>query len=136
MGERSDRTPRGPEGHGNPGTGPSGRPHGEKTPIANRRCDRVNRVTGRLDPAHPPPGRAARLGHVKDDYEVAMELIREAKRSLPPPGPVVLTEEYLRWVELAEQLPENRSGSDKTWTERTLVEWSQALADLEERPRT
>lgn len=54
----------------------------------------------------------------------ALAGIDEAVAWKPPEGPIVLSEEYLRLVERAERLPENRPGADKTWTERLLA-WSQ-----------
>jgi len=37
-----------------------------------------------------------------------------------PRGPVSLSPEYLHLVRACEALPENRSGSDKTWVEDCL----------------
>ena len=36
-----------------------------------------------------------------------------------PEPPMVLSEEYLRHIKMVEALPENQSGADKTWVERT-----------------
>lgn len=54
----------------------------------------------------------------------ALEAIAAAEAMKPPEGPIVLSEEYLRLVERAEQLPENRPGTDKSWTERVVAEWT------------
>jgi hypothetical protein len=53
----------------------------------------------------------------------ALEGIAAAESAKPPPGPIVLSEEYLRLVERVEEHPANRPGTDKTWTERALLEW-------------
>jgi hypothetical protein len=36
-----------------------------------------------------------------------------------PEQPMILSEEYLRHIKIVESLPENQSGADKTWVERT-----------------
>jgi len=53
----------------------------------------------------------------------------------PPEGPIVLSGEYLRLVERVEQLPENRPGTDKTWTERVLAQWKHAVENSRKIPR-
>lgn len=53
----------------------------------------------------------------------ALEAIETARSAQPAEGPIVLSEAYLRLVERVEALPENRPGTDKTWTERVLEEW-------------
>ncbi|MFT5478166.1 MAG: hypothetical protein ACI8Y8_003529 [Planctomycetota bacterium] len=53
----------------------------------------------------------------------------------PPEGPIVLSDEYLRLVERAEQLPENRPGTDKTWVERMLASSKYVLNNIREIPR-
>lgn len=65
----------------------------------------------------------------------ALDAIASAVREVPPPGPVQLTAEYLRTIELAEELPVNRTGTDKTWTERVLAEWLDALKSARRVPR-
>lgn len=57
----------------------------------------------------------------------ALEGIAEAEAWKPSEGPIVLSGEYLRLVERVEQLPENRPGADKTWTERVLEEWKKMV---------
>lgn len=57
----------------------------------------------------------------------ALEAIAKAVAMQPPPGPVVLSAEYLRWIERLEALPESRPGTDTSWTERVLVSWKRAL---------
>ena len=52
----------------------------------------------------------------------------------PPEGPIVLSDEYLRLVERAEQLPENRPGTDKTWVERMLASSKYVLNNIREMP--
>lgn len=65
----------------------------------------------------------------------ALDGIAAAKAMQPKPGPIVLSDEYLRLIERVEQLPENRPGTDKTWTERVLESWKQALKTVREIPR-
>ena len=36
-----------------------------------------------------------------------------------PEPPMVLSEEYLRHIEMVASLPENQWGADKTWVEQT-----------------
>jgi len=55
-----------------------------------------------------------------DEAPEIERILKEARAALPPEGPVVLTPEYLRAIELVEALPENRPGSDKSWTERAF----------------
>ena len=62
-----------------------------------------------------------------DALRRALEGIAAAKEAQPDEGPIVLSQEYLRLVERAEQLPQNRPGTDKTWTERVLMEWAYLL---------
>ncbi|HVS11695.1 MAG TPA: hypothetical protein VMS76_17640 [Planctomycetota bacterium] len=51
--------------------------------------------------------------------KAALEILEKAEREWqPPPGPIVLTEDYLRQVERVEALPRNQPGEDKTWVER------------------
>lgn len=61
--------------------------------------------------------------------------IEEASASLPPPWPFVLSAEYLRLIDRVEALPENRPGTDKTWTERALESWKVVLRNIREVPR-
>lgn len=65
----------------------------------------------------------------------AHRALDEAKAWKPPEGPIVLSDEYLRLVDRAADLPQNRPGSDKTWTERVLIEWKRALETVREIPR-
>ena len=65
----------------------------------------------------------------------ALDGIEKAKAMQPRPGPIVLSDEYLRLIERVEQLPENRPGTDKTWTERALESWKKTLASAREIPR-
>ena len=64
----------------------------------------------------------------------ALEAIAKAV-AMQPPGPVVLSAEYLRLLERLEALPESRPGTDKSWTERVLVSWKRALESAREVPR-
>jgi hypothetical protein len=41
---------------------------------------------------------------------------------------IELDEAYLRAVERLEELPENRSGADKSWVEQALRSWRQHYA--------
>lgn len=70
-----------------------------------------------------------------DATRAALDAIAEAKARKPPEGPIVLSPEYLRLVERAEQLPANRPGTDKTWTERVLDSWKDAVENAREIPR-
>jgi hypothetical protein len=56
---------------------------------------------------------------VDDTPRDALRILEEAREKwLPPPGPRVLTEEYLAAVERVEELPCNRPGTDKRWVHR------------------
>lgn len=66
----------------------------------------------------------------------ALAAIDAAVQAQPPPGPVVLSDEYLAMVEQVEALPENRPGTDKTWTERLLEGVMWELRSAKEVPRT
>lgn len=46
------------------------------------------------------------------------ELLDEARRWPRETGPVTLRPEYLRAIEAIEALPENQSGTDKSWVEK------------------
>ena len=50
-------------------------------------------------------------------------LLEALERAAPDPGPVPLSEDYLRAVERAEALPGNRAGMDKSWVERSRREF-------------
>ncbi|HVS11696.1 MAG TPA: hypothetical protein VMS76_17645 [Planctomycetota bacterium] len=53
--------------------------------------------------------------------KAALEILEKAEREWkPPPGPIVLSDEYLRLVERYEALPQSRSGVDKTWVGRLI----------------
>ncbi|MEW6074474.1 MAG: hypothetical protein AB1726_18000 [Planctomycetota bacterium] len=67
------------------------------------------------------------LWAMDDAARRAREGIAAAESTLPSEGPIVLSEEYLRLVERAEKLPESRPGTDKTWIERTLEEWTRLV---------
>ena len=58
----------------------------------------------------------------------ALDGIAKAVASKPPDGPVILSDEYLSTLKLAEELPANRTGTDKSWTERALSTWMAAVA--------
>ena len=49
--------------------------------------------------------------------EDVLRLLEEAKALLPPTAPVELDAEFLHAIARVEELPENQSGSDKTWVE-------------------
>lgn len=72
---------------------------------------------------------------VDDVTRRALTAIAEAEAWKPAEGPIFLSSEYLRLVERAEELPENRAGSDKTWTERVLESWRRAVEASREIPR-
>jgi hypothetical protein len=61
---------------------------------------------------------------MSDDNRRALEALAKAKALLPPEGPVVLSPEYLRLIDRVERLPQNRPGTDKSWTQRVLDEWA------------
>ena len=65
--------------------------------------------------------------HMDEVTRRALEGIAEARASKPDEGPIVLSSDYLRLVERVERLPENRPGTDKTWTERVLDSWKNAV---------
>lgn len=70
-----------------------------------------------------------------DDTRNALEAIAAcASDADARKGPVSLSEEYLRAVDAAERLPANRSGSDKTWTERALADWFRDIASVRRVP--
>ena len=52
--------------------------------------------------------------------EAALRLLDEICRTPIPTGPVTLSEEYLEAVRRVEAMPQNRSGSDKTWIEEAI----------------
>jgi hypothetical protein len=64
----------------------------------------------------------------------ALDGIAAAESAQPSDGPIVLSQEYLRLVERAAKLPENRPGTDKTWTERVLEEWKHLVETARELP--
>jgi len=72
---------------------------------------------------------------VDDLTRKTLEEIDAAFASKPPEWPFVLSPEYLRLVERVEQLPENRPGTDKTWTERALASWKYMMENSREVPR-
>ncbi|MBI5435284.1 MAG: hypothetical protein HZA52_20790 [Planctomycetes bacterium] len=69
-----------------------------------------------------------------DPNRKAREALDRAKKLLPPEGPVVLSSEYLRLIERAERLPQNRPGTDKSWTQRVLDEWAYFVAHAKRQP--
>ena len=70
---------------------------------------------------------------VEDELN-AWGTIAAAEAAKPGEGSVVLPDEYLRLVERAEQLAENRPGTDKSWTERVLAEWKSLVESARELP--
>jgi len=69
-----------------------------------------------------------------DATRKALEAIDAAVAAKPPEGPIVLSEEYLRLVRRVEELPENKPGTDKTWTERVVDEWKHLVESAREIP--
>ena len=69
-----------------------------------------------------------------DSLRRALEAIDAAVAAKPPEGPIVLSPEYLRLVERAEELPQNRPGTDKTWTERSIDHWRIFVASVRRLP--
>lgn len=74
------------------------------------------------------------MNPMDDVLRRALEGIAKAEASSPPPGPIVLSDEYLRLIERVEALPQNRPGTDKTWTERALESWNEVLKNIREIP--
>ena len=56
------------------------------------------------------------MGPTLDD---ALRMLREATEQAPLIR-VELDEEYLRYIAAVEALPQNQSGADKTWVERSI----------------
>jgi hypothetical protein len=69
-----------------------------------------------------------------DATRKALEAIDAAVAAKPPEGPIVLSEEYLRLVRRVEEIPENKPGTDKTWTERVVDEWKHLVESAREIP--
>ncbi|MCK6447201.1 MAG: hypothetical protein L6Q99_12500 [Planctomycetes bacterium] len=69
-----------------------------------------------------------------DPNRKAREARDRAKKPLPPEGPTVSSSEHLRSMERAERLPQNRPGTDKSWTQRVLDEWAYSVADDKRQP--
>ena len=59
----------------------------------------------------------------QDAYEIAMQALDEAEARRTPTAPVELDAEYFRLLAYVESLPENASGTDKTWMERARREF-------------
>ncbi len=74
------------------------------------------------------------MNRMDDVLRRALEGNAEAEALSPRPGPIVLSSEYLRLIERVEALPQNRPGTDKTWTERALESWREELEDIRESP--
>ena len=77
------------------------------------------------------------MASMDDVLRRALEGLERAKALQPPPGPIVLSDGYLRLIylrliERAEALPQNRPGTDKTWTERVLGTWKEVLRSIRE----
>jgi hypothetical protein len=65
---------------------------------------------------------------VDPQLRAVLEILEKAEREWkPPPGPIVLSDEYLRLVERYETLPQSRSGVDKTWVGRLLEDSEREL---------
>lgn len=64
----------------------------------------------------------------------ALDRLAEVVAERPLEGPVVLSEAYLRNVERVERLSCNRRGTDKSWTEHLLEDWTEAVARARRRP--
>jgi hypothetical protein len=55
---------------------------------------------------------------VDAETKACLELIAKiAREAQPPPGPIVLAEDYLRLVERLEAQPKNQPGVQKAWVE-------------------
>ena len=57
-----------------------------------------------------------------DSNERALKILEAAASAPKETGPVTLSKEYLDAVAWVESLPENQSGSDKSWVRRHLEE--------------
>lgn len=80
----------------------------------------------------PEPRKPERDERMDEETRLALEAIDAAVAWKPPEGPIVLSDEYLALVEQAEALPQNRAGTDKTWTERVLLTWKWELRNARE----
>lgn len=69
---------------------------------------------------------------VDEETQKALDGIAEAVASQRTSEPIILSREYLRLIERVEQLPENRSGTDKTWVERALASWNSEIQTARE----
>ena len=55
-----------------------------------------------------------------DADERALKILDEFARAPRETGPVTLSPEYLDHIARVESLPENQSGADKSWVDRTI----------------
>jgi hypothetical protein len=62
--------------------------------------------------------------------ELLKLLAKIEKEAQPPPGPIVLTDEYLRLLERYEALPQSRPGADRTWVGTLVAESDRFLASV------
>ena len=63
-----------------------------------------------------------------EDRRKTLELLSEIAREPIPTGPVELDPDYLRAVAWQESLPQNQSGVDKSWVERSLSDFKRHFA--------
>ena len=52
--------------------------------------------------------------------ERALKILDDLARAPRETGPVTLSPEYLEHIARVESLPENQSGADKSWVDRTI----------------
>ena len=68
------------------------------------------------------------------ETKACLDLIRKiASEAQPPPGPIVLTSDYLRLVERVERLPMNAPGTEKGHVDRSDLEWRELHARIRRR---
>lgn len=61
--------------------------------------------------------------HPRMTAEEVLDYAREHWQ--PKPGPIVLSQEYLEFLRIVADLPQNRWGADKSWVERAQEEWDE-----------
>jgi hypothetical protein len=60
---------------------------------------------------------------VDPETKKALDAIDRVCETPTPTGPVELDAEYLRNIARVEAAPSNRAGTDKSWVERSWIEW-------------
>lgn len=60
---------------------------------------------------------------VDPETKKALDAIDRVCETPTPTGPVELDAEYLRNIARIEAAPSNQTGTDKSWVERSWIEW-------------